>query len=132
MKLSAQENNTQFSVNDEVEPRHKTLVIGNISRWNAEGRDLDVSEDVQFSDLGLLTRPVLDALSPTVVLSPLMGDDFDVIDVAEQLVSFGYAGRYRAITEDVPNAAMIRREVRAHAPGLDFDILVMPPAANDS
>lgn len=130
MGTTAQDQNTQLRVGDEVNPRQRTLVIGNLTRWRAEGRNVVGSQDIEFRDLGLLTQTNIAALSPTLILSPLMDADFDVLDVAEKLTSFGYTGRYRAITEDIPNAELVRREVRAHSPNLDFDLLVMPPVAN--
>lgn len=66
-----------------------------------------------------------------MVLSPLVADGFDVIDIAIRLAELKYTGRYRAIAEDLPNGNMIRKEVRAHAPDLDFDLLMMSPIAND-
>ncbi|EBA10955.1 hypothetical protein [Roseobacter sp. CCS2] len=132
MDKATKRRGTQLRAQADADFDEKTLVIGNLARWNAEGRQTASSAHIQFSELRALTKTTLDDLSPSVILSPLMGDDFDVLDVAMRLVTFGYDGRYRAITENLPDAEMIRKEVRAHAPDLDFDILVMPPVANDN
>ena len=108
-----------------------TLIIGDLARWSAEGRELVASDNFQFSDLQSLSAPIFADFAPTIILSPLFGDDFDVIVVATRLDELGYRGQYRVITEDLPDDDMIRKEVRAHAPGLDFDLLMMQRVAND-
>lgn len=84
-------------------------------------------DDVHFSDLGSLIPELLNEIDPGLVLSPLFGDTFDVIDVAHRLSELGYKGRYRAISENMPNTDMIRREVCAQSEGLDFDLRSLPP-----
>ena len=108
-----------------------TLVIGNISRWNAEGRVTVSFDQVRFTDMKGLTADILQCASPDIIFSPLVGDDFDVMEVATRLSELGYKGRYRAISQNVPNIDMIRNEVRTHAPELDFDLLPMSEVAND-
>ncbi|MEJ8560519.1 hypothetical protein QTO30_04240 [Yoonia sp. GPGPB17] len=112
-------------------PPEATLIIGDLARWSAEGRKLMAADNFQFSDLKSLSAPFFADIAPTIVLSPLFGDDFDVIDVATRLDELGYRGQYRAITENLPDDDMIRKEVRAHAPELDFDLLMMQRVAND-
>lgn len=113
------------------EPTGHTLVIGNISRWNAEGRVTVSFDQVRFTEMQGLTEDILQCAAPDIILSPLVGDDFDVMEVATRLSELGYKGRYRAISQDVPNIDMIRNEVRTHAPELDFDLLPMSKVAND-
>jgi hypothetical protein len=112
-------------------PQNQTLVIGNLTRWKSEGRITVALSDFQFAEFGALTSDMLKSLAPEIVLSPLMGDDFDVLDVALKLLDLGFEGRYRVVAERVPNTQMILTEVRNHAPGLDFDLLLMPKASND-
>lgn len=58
-----------------------------------------------------------------VVLSPVVGPGFDAVDVALRLVSSNYRGRYIAVSHAFPDAASIKNEVGAAAPGLPFDII---------
>lgn len=109
-----------------------TLVIGDLDRWIANGRDVPDLEGFNFTELEHLTNDLLMQMVPDIILSPLITDGFDALEVAHLLASFGYKGRYRAVTEAVPNARMILRELRAAAPGLDVDLLILPQkAAND-
>ena len=121
----------RLGLDKDVKPNDTILIIGDLARWNAQGRGVVSYENFKFSEFSSLTAPVFANMAPTIVLSPLVGDNFDVIDVAIRLTELKYGGRYRAIAEDVPNEDMIRKEVRTHAPDLDFDLLTVPRAAND-
>lgn len=81
---------------------------------------------VHFIGIADLTARKLCETGAAIVLSPLVGDDFDVVDVAHRLLSLGFRGRYRAISEELPDAELIREEIRCFAPELDFDLLLMP------
>ena len=108
-----------------------TLVIGNLARWNAQGRATSAFGKFHYTEFADLSRDILCKLCPFIILSPLLDEKFDVVEIAARLQKLGYRGRYRAITETMPNADMIRAEIRNEAPDLDFDLLVMPPIAND-
>ncbi|KQI72863.1 hypothetical protein AN191_05765 [Loktanella sp. 5RATIMAR09] len=105
----------------------RTFVVGNLAHWSAEGRSVVPFDNVQFIDLRCLTAELFDTFSPDLILSPLFGDGFDAIDVAQRLVALGYQGRYRAISENMPDIGMVIKEVRTQAEGLDFDLLALPP-----
>lgn len=67
---------------------------------------------------------------PHLVIAPLVGPGFDILDVAAQLLRSGFTGSLRALTPPLPNLAAVRTEVRSHCAGLDVDIVVVsPPAA---
>ncbi|WP_159086926.1 hypothetical protein [Loktanella sp. Alg231-35] len=110
----------------ERDPADRTLVIGNMRRWVAEGRLTSSLRDFTFLNFGELSAEALKAHTPDIILSPLVGDDFDVIEIAQQLATLAFSGRYRAIAERLPNAEMIRKEVSEQATDLDFDVLLMP------
>lgn len=88
-------------------------------------------EGFQFVDISELNADLLSQGAPDIILSPLLADDFDAVDVAAKLIELNFRGRYRAISDDLPNADIIRREVCNFAPQLDFDLLLMPPLAED-
>jgi hypothetical protein len=78
-----------------------------------------------FRDFAAVNRQVLRVLQPEVVLSALIAPDFDAIDLARLLQAEGFTGRYRAVTNRLPNMRAVVSEVRAAVPGLDFDLFVM-------
>lgn len=59
---------------------------------------------------------------PDLVMSPLFAHHFDCVDLARLLRSVQYRGRYR-VYANVPRPDIVRDEVRALAPQLDFDIV---------
>ena len=104
----------------------RALVIGDIARWSGAGRATIAFGDFAFCNLAGLRCDILRDFNPDIVLSPLIGDDFDVIEVAIILRRLGYKGLYRSISPHVPLTAIIRAEVARVAPDLDFDLLVLP------
>lgn len=72
-------------------------------------------------DTVVLTGP--DA--PDLVLAPLLTPMFDALDLARYLSQAGYRGRYLALVDRLPSANLIRREVEAQSPDLNFDIVVL-------
>jgi hypothetical protein len=69
----------------------------------------------------LLTGPE----APVLVLSPLLTAEFDVLDLARMLAQCGYRGRYLALVDKLPSATLIRREVEAQSPTINFDVIVL-------
>ena len=63
--------------------------------------------------------------APALVLSPLLTAAFDALDLARLLTQCGYRGRYLALVDKLPSAKLIRREVEAQSPGLNFDVIVL-------
>ena len=102
------------------------LIIGDIKRWCAAGRETQSFKSFEFCNIAGLSADVLRDLVPEMVLSPLIGDDFDAIEVAVILRRLGYKGSYRAITADLPRSVIICAEVKAVAPDIDFDLIVLP------
>lgn len=107
------------------------LVIGDLARWQARGRPTTAFDRFSFAKFADLDDVMLRLIAPDMIFSPLISVDFDVIEVAERLQELGFDGRYRVITENMPHADMVRAEVHAHAPNIDFDLLVVPDIAND-
>jgi hypothetical protein len=63
--------------------------------------------------------------APALVLSPLLTPAFDALDLARLLTQCGYRGRYLALVDRLPSANLIRREVEAQSPSLNFDVIVL-------
>jgi len=108
----------------------RTLVIGDIARWQERGHDMASCENFMFSASACLTVDMMREFAPDMVLSPLIGDSFDVIDVASMLRQLGFDGCYRVIAPVMPHADVIRADVAAVAPELDFDLIMLPEAVD--
>lgn len=101
----------------------KILAIGDVNLWRRSFGVLPVHQGIQFAGLDDLNGPALSLACPDLIVSPIVTPLFDCIDVAFRLSALHYSGAYRALTRDLPNPAMVRREVRALCPDLDFDIV---------
>ncbi len=99
------------------------LAVGDPDEWLRGGRSLPREDDIAFVGFQDVTAELLAELEPSVVLSPLLANGFDCIDLAENLVAAGFTGRYRAVTQTLPNPHLVVREIRQLCPGLDFDLL---------
>lgn len=69
-----------------------------------------------------LAMRIADGVPPDTIYSAAVSSNFDCIDIAQLLYRVGFVGQYRVIAPDVPNPGLIRREVLALCPGLDFQI----------
>lgn len=98
------------------------LVVGNLASWKKAGRKIPAVSGFLFVSFEDVTQQVLLTFNPDLVLSALVGDDYDVVDLARRLVSVGFVGRYRALTSTLPNPRLVLNEVRAAAPLIDFDL----------
>ncbi|HHI71700.1 MAG TPA: hypothetical protein ENJ91_11905 [Rhodobacteraceae bacterium] len=103
------------------------LVVGDIGHWLSTGRDLPRIAQTRFCDFEELDSGLLKQLNPQIILSPLLGRGFDVLDLVALLCTLGYDGRVRGMTPPLPNPELIRGEVQRVCPELDFDIIEVRP-----
>lgn len=101
------------------------MIVGNVRSWTAEGRSLPASSDLTFVEFDEVTATVIREVSPDVVLSSVITPQFDAFDLAAVLCDAGYCGKYRALSPRLPEPDVVRREVRAICPDLDFDLLLI-------
>ncbi|NRB00893.1 MAG: hypothetical protein HRU32_13940 [Rhodobacteraceae bacterium] len=99
------------------------LAVGNLEEWIKQGRRVPWGGKVAFVEYCDVTRELIETISPTVVVSPLLARGFDCIDLSQVLHGAAYKGRYRAMTRNIPNPSLIKSEILAMCPGLDFDVL---------
>ena len=74
---------------------------------------------------GMLSLSLLSNVMPDLVVAPLLGSGFDILDVADKLASFKFAGRLVAMTAPLPNPEAVRAEVQAHVPKIPFDLVIV-------
>lgn len=109
------------------EKKAVTLVIGDMEKWIAQGRPIFAEDDLTYLDFQDLSSEQVDTVGPEMVVSQLVEDAFDAFQIVNDLKSFGYRGRYRAVARELPNVPMVRSEITAIAPEIDFDIVVLQP-----
>ena len=76
-----------------------------------------------FVDIDSLPDCLAASPRPSAILSVLIGNGFDAVDIAGELHRAGYKGQYRALAGNIPAPHLIKREVAQVAPGLDFEII---------
>jgi hypothetical protein len=59
-----------------------------------------------------------------IVLSPMVGDTFDCLDVAVHLHASGFRGRLHVMAPALPDPAILRREVASICPGIEVDVVI--------
>ncbi|NNV46977.1 hypothetical protein GTA62_10725 [Roseobacter sp. HKCCD9010] len=82
-----------------------------------------IVQRVSYEMLGNVT--LIGTHAPLLILSPLVTPMFDALDMAQFLTESGYRGRYLALVDKLPSANLIRREVAAQSPDLNFDMIVL-------
>ena len=101
------------------------LVIGPLKLTGGGGPAILRQQGYRFAEFEDLEAGLLLDAMPDMVVSPLIGQDFDAMDVARRLAQLGYRGPYRALTAPLPRPGLVKAEVMADAPGLDFDLVVV-------
>ena len=99
------------------------LAVGEMSGWSTRGEGLPLNSAITFIEFRELSTDVLERVRPDIVLSPLLCSSFDCMDLAQTLDALGFTGRYRAMSGQVPQPDLVRREIHACCPGLDFDLI---------
>lgn len=99
------------------------LAVGQIDSWQSSGRDLPFDSRIGFADYSDITRELITALNPDIIMSAMLCGSFDCIDLAETLHGVGFIGRYRVIVPHLPNPGIISAEIRSLCPGLDFSLI---------
>lgn len=103
------------------------LAVGDVAGWRQAGRSLPAMGDITFAEFCAVTGELLASLKPDIVVSPLVSRHFDCTDLAVRLHRAGYTGRYRAMAPNIPDPSIVKREIVAMCPGLDFEIVQFVP-----
>ncbi|MGC8202420.1 hypothetical protein ACP2AV_06920 [Aliiroseovarius sp. PTFE2010] len=101
----------------------RVLAVGDVTGWRRSNRAFPQSQSVALADFYEIDAALLDMIRPEFVLSPAICAQFDCLDLAAVLHAAGFKGMFRALTGQLPAPDIIRREVAACYPGLDFDFL---------
>jgi hypothetical protein len=101
------------------------LVIGHPRPGDSGHHPVLLERGYRFACFTDLDVRLLALTQPDMVISALIGEGFDAIDVARRLRDLDYRGPYRALSHPLPRPGLITAEVRAAAPDLDFDLVVV-------
>ena len=107
--------------------RVSILAVGDTTEWLRQRQPLPPGGRIILASFSDLSQDLVSRIRPKLVLSPLLARDFDCIDLAQMLHVLGFAGQYRVISENVPDPAIVKTEIKSMCPGLDFGILSQLP-----
>jgi hypothetical protein len=75
-----------------------------------------------FAEFSEVTPELMEALSPQIVVSSVLGRNFDCVDLAEKLCEVGFNGCYRLIAHGMPQPGLVLREIRSLFPSLRVEL----------
>jgi hypothetical protein len=102
----------------------RVLLVGHFGLGARPDLARHFGNDMRIVDFSGVGADLLDGFNPHFVVSPILTQSFDIMDLATLLWRLRFSGAYRALVEvDLPNPSLVIREVRAACPGLDVDIL---------
>jgi hypothetical protein len=102
---------------------HRMLTIGPMKNLNKLRNLLSPEEEIAIA-YGKLNAATLALHRPDIVVSPLLCDEFDILDIATRLVAVGYGGALIALTPPLPNVDAIAKEIRSQFRALEIFLIV--------
>ncbi|MGH1329482.1 MAG: hypothetical protein ACRBBK_01250 [Paracoccaceae bacterium] len=96
------------------------LAVGDLDTWIDAGKMPVRSPKIAFAEFYEVGPDLLALFQPDYVVSPTLCRSFDCMDLATILQACGFRGKYRALSNNLPNPEIIRREVLALCRNLDF------------
>ena len=100
----------------------RIMEVGAMSMLDGFLRDCG-SESIVSITYASLTPATVAKVRPDLVLAPLLGAGFDIVDIGARLEAMGYRARLRAFHTPLPDAAAVVREVCSQFRGLDFALV---------
>ena len=112
-------------LSDALTTGSRVMVVGALSVLDLflAGRRSDNVISVAYTNL---TPATVARVCPDLVLAPLLGPGFDILDIGARLDAMGYQARLRAVTLPLPDADAVVREVRMQFRNLDFALIELP------
>ena len=78
---------------------------------------------VVLTHMRLLSAQMLNTVRPDAIIGPLIASNWDIVDLGITLESLGYSGDLFALTQPLPRAELVVREVGAVCPRLTVHLL---------
>ena len=110
--------------------RPKIMAVGEARLFRAAGALLEDTADVIYADISDITPVFIAVHAPDIVVSPLASRSFDCLDLAKALHDAGFLGRYRILSDDVPNPRVLMNEIYSCCPGIDAELLTLKQMKN--
>lgn len=103
------------------------LVVGQAAKWEALSGAAPDGQELRFAGFGELTAALVRRLRPAMVVAPLVGPDFDAVDVAHLLAAAGFRGRLIVTAPTLPDVELIRQEIKGADGEFEVEIIVLAP-----
>ncbi len=100
-----------------------TIVIDDMTYWKTQKRDIPDINGIGFHSAEDMFLGLVDIRNVEIILSPLIAQGRDALEIARCLQNKGFRGKYRVIAEKLLSAKLIIDDIREEAPDVDFDIL---------
>ena len=113
----------QYACHEPVaRPEVVVLAVGDVLTLKTGSETNLAGDTTAFTDFSDVTHDLLDALDPQIVVSSVLGRNFDCVDLAEKLDSIGFRGCYRLIGHGIPQPELVLREIRSLFPSLRVEL----------
>ncbi|MFM2355373.1 MAG: hypothetical protein RLZZ528_1109 [Pseudomonadota bacterium] len=90
------------------------------------------SRNVTIASYASLDRGYLDRVAPEIVVGPLFGEEFDILDLIQKLEALGYTGQITALAGPMPNRSGIEAEIARSCRSTTFSLHLLPPPDSDA
>jgi hypothetical protein len=98
------------------------LAVGDVFSIRTRTAPGVAGDTTAFAEFSEVTPELMEALSPQVVISSVLGRNFDCVDLAERLCEVGFNGCYRLIAHGMPQPDLVLREIRSLFPSLRVEL----------
>lgn len=80
-------------------------------------------QSVVVTQKRMLSTDMIRRIRPDAIIGPLITPDWDIVDLGLELERLGYRGDLFAMTQPLPRAELVIREVSALCPALNVRLL---------
>lgn len=101
------------------------MIVGDAAAWLSAGRSLPDDPSLHYVSFDEMSPRLLESVAPDIVLTPLLGQGFDALDLASLLQGFKFTGRFRALCPKLPNPDLVMQEIQSLCPNVDFDLFIV-------
>ena len=112
----------RYASHEPVAKSKVILAVGDVLSLRSRS-EADIAGDATaFANFADVTQELVDALDPQIVVSSVLGRNFDCVDLAERLDHLGFRGRYCLIAHGIPEPGLVLREIRSLFPALQVEL----------